>query len=124
MSCHGNPSIALLGIFDNATHLHLGNIKLGPINWHHRLGDIGVIVGRKEFWGKGLASQAIALLRDFAFSRVGLYTLTAGCYGNNAGSARAFEKAGFRIEARLPGRYLCGDVRVDGHLMGCRNSAG
>lgn len=121
--CRLNPSVSLLGIFDNSTKLHLGNIKLGPINWYHLLGDVGIIVGRKQFWGKGVAREAIVLVRDFAFTRIGLHKLTAGCYANNAGSAKAFEKAGFQIEARLARPYLCGDARVDGLLMGCINPA-
>jgi [ribosomal protein S5]-alanine N-acetyltransferase len=117
--CRVNPAVLLLGIFDNATKLHVGNIKLGPVEWHHLLGDIGIIVGRKQFWGRGIASQAIVLVRDFAFARVGLHKLTAGCYANNAGSAKAFAKAGFVEEARLKKQFLHNNEWVDAFQLGC-----
>jgi len=88
----------LLGIFSQDNRLHLGNIKLGPIQWQHGLGDIGLIVGRKSFWGRGIASEAIPLLCDYAFSSLKLHKLTANCYASNKGSAKAFLKAGFDQE--------------------------
>jgi ribosomal-protein-alanine N-acetyltransferase len=52
--CRQDPGVLLLGIFDSASGLHLGNIKLGPVNQRHSLADVGIIIGRREFWGRGL----------------------------------------------------------------------
>ncbi len=41
---------------------HIGNIKLGSINWIHRYADIGIIIGEKDCWGQGYATEAIRLL--------------------------------------------------------------
>ncbi len=84
-----------LAIIFQENHQHIGNIKLGPINWIHRLADIGIIIGEKEYWGNGLAVESIRLVSDYAFSRLNLHKLTAGCYIDNIGSGKAFEKAGF-----------------------------
>jgi RimJ/RimL family protein N-acetyltransferase len=76
-------------------HQHIGNIKLGPINWIHRLADIGIIIGEKDYWRQGCAVEAIGLISDYAFNTINLHKLTAGCYKGNVGSGKAFEKAGF-----------------------------
>ena len=39
------------GIFDKATGRHIGNIKLGGINFHDKSADIGFLIGEKSFWG-------------------------------------------------------------------------
>lgn len=121
-ACQGGPDILLLGIFESASELHIGNIKLGPINRRHLLGDIGIILGRREFWGKGIATEAVSLLRDYAFSVMGLHKLTAGCYSTNLGSAKAFEKAGFALEGRRPKHSRAGNEWVDVLEFGCLNS--
>jgi RimJ/RimL family protein N-acetyltransferase len=121
-ACARDPDVILFGIFDCATESHIGNIKLGPINRRHLLGDIGIIVGRKEFWGKGIATEAISLLRDYAFSEIGLHKLTAGCYSTNLGSGKAFEKAGFQLEARRPNHSRDENGWVDILEFGCVNS--
>jgi ribosomal-protein-alanine N-acetyltransferase len=121
-ACARDPDVILFGIFDCATESHIGNIKLGPINRRHLLGDIGIIVGRKEFWGKGIATEAISLLRDYAFSEIGLHKLTAGCYSTNLGSGKAFEKAGFALEGHRPKHSRVGNEWVDFLEFGCVNS--
>ena len=91
----------LLGIFTTPDQNHIGNIKLGPVNYAHSRADIGILIGEKEFWGQGLATEAIELLCRYATSELALKRLYAGCYESNAGSRKAFEKAGFTVEAKL-----------------------
>ncbi len=54
-----NDDVLFLAIVDTESGKHIGNIKLGPINWIHRRGDIGVLIGEKDFWGRGIATEAI-----------------------------------------------------------------
>jgi len=119
---NADPLQHLFGMFDKECNRHIGNIKLGPINRRHLLADIGLIIGRREFWGKGIATEAISLLRDYAFSEIGLHKLTAGCYSTNLGSAKAFEKAGFALEGRRPKHSKAGNEWVDLLEFGCVNS--
>jgi len=87
-----------LAMIHKYSHQHIGNIKLGPINWIHRHANIGLLIGEKDFWGQGLATEAIQLVVQYAFDTLNLHKLMAGCYADNSGSARAFQKAGFEIE--------------------------
>lgn len=114
----GDRNNVFLAIVLHDGDRHIGNIKLGPIDWIHRLGEIGILIGEKDCWGKGYASQAICLLADYAFNRLDLYKLTAGCYGNNEGSTRAFEKAGFVREGVRKEHFFCDGTRVDLILLG------
>jgi RimJ/RimL family protein N-acetyltransferase len=114
---------AFLAIVLRTDNRHVGNIKLGPINRHHLLGDIGIIIGEQDCWGRGLATEAIALLKEHAFAQLGLHKLTASCYANNAASAKAFEKAGFTTEAVRPAHFWSEGNWVDGIFLGCVNPA-
>ncbi len=106
-----NPLVLLLGIRSRALGgRHVGNIKLGPIDRHHEVGDIGILIGDPDAWGAGLASSAIRLLCGIAAKQIGLRKVTAGCYASNIGSERAFLKAGFEIEGRRTQHFL-----LDGH---------
>jgi len=107
------PDVLFLAIIFNGTNTHVGNIKLEVVSQIHRRGEISLFVGDKKHWGKGIGSQAVTLLRDFACSTLRLHKLSAGCYSNNLASARVFEKAGFTREAVLKEHYLCGHEWVD-----------
>ncbi|MFY9270845.1 MAG: GNAT family protein [Candidatus Manganitrophaceae bacterium] len=97
---------------------HIGNIKLGPIQSIHRIADIGLLIGEKDCWGKGVATEAIQLVSEYAFNVLNLHKVTAGCYGPNEGSARAFQKAGFVVEGIRKGQYYSNGVYVDDILLG------
>lgn len=94
-SLDGKRNDVFLAIIEKSTDKHVGNIKLGGIDWIHRAANIGIIIGEKNCWGKGYASEAIALVTDYAFQKLNLHKVWAGCYANNSGSIKAFKKAGF-----------------------------
>ena len=118
VKCLENNGVLFLAIVYREGNRHIGNIKLGPISWKHKNAEIGIIIGEKDCWGKGYARQAIELLSEYAFSKLKLHKLTAGCYANNIGSVKAFEKAGFVQEGRKISQYLCEGKYVDGVLLG------
>jgi len=97
---------------------HIGNIKLGPINWIHRLADVGILIGEKACWGKGYATEAIRLVANYAFRMLNLHKLTAGCYELNQGSAKAFQKAGFVIDGVRKQHHYCDAAYIDAVLLG------
>lgn len=92
------PNILFLAICLKRNSRHIGNIKLGPINRVHGFAEIGIIIGDKECWGKGLATETIALLTEYAFKTLDLNRVSAGCYENHMSSLKAFEKVGFQQE--------------------------
>jgi RimJ/RimL family protein N-acetyltransferase len=107
-----------LGIRSTALDRHVGNIKIGPIDRHHGLGEVGILIGDRAAWGQGLATEAIRVVGEIAAQELGLRRLTAGCYGSNRGSARAFEKAGFVVEGVRPGHFLLNGRPEDLILLG------
>lgn len=117
----GSNDSLLLGMFLNGDNRHIGNIKLGPVDWNHRTADIGLLVGDREQWGKGFATTAIALVSRYAFRELNLAKLTAGCYAENQGSMSAFFKAGFAQEGTKVSQWQVGDRRQDGIMLGMVN---
>jgi RimJ/RimL family protein N-acetyltransferase len=111
------PSVHFFAIVLSDSDRHIGNIKLGPIDEHHKTGDIGLLIGERDCWGHGYATEAISLLATLAFGELGLVKLTAGAYAGNVGSIRAFERAGFHVEATRRRHYECEGQRVDGVLL-------
>ncbi len=102
---------------------HIGNIKLGPIDWVHQRADIALVIGDKAAWGRGYASEAIGLLTEYAFRTLRLHKVTAGCYATNVGSAKAFLKAGFTREGARRQQYVSDGGYVDEILLGRVRSA-
>ncbi len=108
----------MFAICASESDLHIGNIKLGPVNTHHGVGEIGLLLGEKSWHRGGVGTQAIGLVVDFAFNVLGLRRLTTGMYSENLGSFRAFQKCGFSLEGTLKEHYKFDDTYLDGFRMG------
>lgn len=104
-----SASTLFLGMKSVELGVHVGNIKLAPIDRHHGLGEIGIMIGERAAWGKGIGSASIALLCDIARDQLGLRKLTAGCYAANKGSEKSFLKAGFHVEGIRPNHFVTDD---------------
>jgi len=108
----GDTNEIFLAICDKEHQLHIGNIKLGPINWYHRRAEISLLIGDKDYWGKGIATQAIQLISDFAIRQLNLNKLTAGAYKPNKASIKAFERCGFKIEGEVEDYILINNAGI------------
>jgi len=86
--------------------LHIGNIKIGPINTWHSRGDLSLFVGDRTYWGRGVASLAIKLMIEEGFNHLHLNKITAGIYRNNIASQKAFERNGFLLEGLLKKHFM------------------
>ncbi|NQT47408.1 MAG: GNAT family N-acetyltransferase [Chloroflexi bacterium] len=120
----GDRNSVFLAIVFKEGHRHIGNIKLGPIDWIHRLGDVGIMIGERDCWGKGYASEAISLISRYAFGRLDLHKLTAACCDSNTGSAKAFQKSGFEIEGIRKQHAFFDGKYSDVVIMGLTNPEG
>jgi RimJ/RimL family protein N-acetyltransferase len=100
-SVTGTPSQIILAIVDKASNQHIGNIKLGPINWVHRRSPLGILIGDKEFWGKGAGSEAMRLMVEYGFRRLNLHRINLAVFAENEAAVRVYEKVGFKVEGRF-----------------------
>lgn len=122
LAANQHADTLLLGIFlkeGTEERRHIGNIKLGPINPHHRRAELGLLLGDRAEWGKGYGSEAIVAMTRHAFAHLGLHKVTAGCYGGNHASAGAFLKAGYHEAARRPQHWLCEGEWQDDIILEC-----
>jgi ribosomal-protein-alanine N-acetyltransferase len=107
----------MFGIFIKESGLHIGNIKLGPIKFEHSRAEIGFLIGDRESWGLGYASEAIQAVSQYGLENLNLAKIGAGCYETNLGSMKALLKAGFLQVATIPNDVVSDGVRVASFLF-------
>ena len=62
--------------------------------------EIGYWLG-EPFWGKGIVSEALSAVTEYAIRQHGLKRVYAVPYEMNAASFRVLEKAGYALEGRM-----------------------
>ncbi len=93
-----DPNSVFLGVFDRENDKHIGNVKLEPIDWQKKKAIFGILIGRKEYWGKGIGTEATKLTLDFAFGQLGLSEIELGVIGENKPARGVFEASGFKVK--------------------------
>lgn len=90
---HGNGWLSF-GIADLTSAEKLGNIALKIVDRSARTAEVGFMV-KQEAQGKGVATEALTLICDFAFTALDLNQLVAICAVSNMASTKVLEKRGF-----------------------------
>ncbi|MEO9805402.1 MAG: GNAT family protein [Reichenbachiella sp.] len=92
-----NKSILFWAI--NVGDKHIGNIKIDPINWKNKVGELGIMIGDKSEWGKGYSKEAIETIVQYCFSsQVNLRKVTLGVIEDNEAALKLYKKLQFEIE--------------------------
>lgn len=114
----GRKDALFLAIVLREGDRHIGNVKLEPIDWHHRHATLGIMIGEASARRRGIGTEAIVLLLGFAFEKLGLHRVSLGVTADNVAALRCYRKVGFVEEGRLRESHWCGGHWVDGIWMG------
>jgi [ribosomal protein S5]-alanine N-acetyltransferase len=74
--------------------------------------EIGYFLA-EEYWGKGIMTKAVKAVTAYAFSTFDIVRVYAESFGDNPGSRRTLEKAGFICEAVLKNSIIKNGVVKD-----------
>lgn len=106
----------ILAIFTQNNE-HIGNIKYGPIDWVNKNCEISIVIGEKDYWNKGCASEAIYMLMKHLFFTLDINRIGADSC-NPAFIKMVINKLGWRDEGTMKNRIRFEDKYVDYHILG------
>lgn len=103
-SQHKAADKVVLAIIDSETDIHIGNLSLQRIDWLCRQAEFAILVGEKEYWGKGYSTEAAILICNYGFTTLNLNRIYCGTSELNVGMQKLaaklkMKKEGVRREA-------------------------
>lgn len=78
--------------------------------------ELGYWIGEK-YWGKGIATKAIALITKHGFEELKLERIYAGVFGFNIPSMKVLEKNGYALEGVFRNAIIKNDKILDEHVF-------
>ncbi|BEU02278.1 acetyltransferase [Agarivorans sp. OAG1] len=94
-----------MGIFASQGGEFLGAIAINRIEWNYRAANLGYWI-KDSASGKGIATEAVRLMADYAFNALQLNRLELVIAEENFASRRVAEKAGAQFECLARARVL------------------
>lgn len=104
-------------VVEKATGRDIGSVYLRNFDWDEKKAELGIFLGEIDCQGRGIGSEAIRLLTDYAFSELGIEKLMARILAENSKSRGAFDNAGYLMEAYLKDYAEINSERKDLILM-------
>ena len=89
-------------------------IELGA-DVFRRSAEVGYWLG-EPFWGRGIATEVLRAVTEYAFAQFDICRLEAGVFDWNPASARVLEKVGYTLEGRAR-RAVLKDGRIGDRLL-------
>ncbi|MDR3491483.1 MAG: GNAT family protein [Gammaproteobacteria bacterium] len=114
-----SPNDMFYALYEKEADKFIGTVRVSKINWHNKVADLGIMIGDKSYWGKGIASDAIKSISLYLFRKCGLRKLTAGYMDTNPAMGKVFEKLGFKKEGTFRKQDYFEGKYVDHIYMGC-----
>ena len=92
---------------------HIGNIALQRIDRRSKNAEFAILIGEKEFWGRGYGEEAARLIIRYGFRSLGLERIGAGTFSTNEGMQRLAGKLGMKREGLRRRAFLKNGSFVD-----------
>ena len=98
LAANENDTFAFAITTDEKVIGSIGAFRQGNI--HRKTAELGYYIA-EEYWGNGIATEAVRQLCDYIFSHTDIIRIYAEPFSYNIGSCRVLEKAGFQYEGTL-----------------------
>lgn len=96
-----NQKDIVFAIVDKKSDNMIGVAGLYDIRWIPRLADFRILIGEKDFWGKGYGTEATKLVVAYAFDKLNLNKVCLGVNIENKRAIKIYRNAGFIEEGVL-----------------------
>jgi RimJ/RimL family protein N-acetyltransferase len=94
----------------------IGHVGLKDVSLIHRCGEIGVVIGSKEDWGKGYGADAIVTCLRFAFLTLGLHSVSIRTEERHERARELYARIGF-VETGREREVIYRDGRFHDHIV-------
>jgi len=94
--------VLFLGIFEKGNKDHIGNIKYEPLLQNANFTYMGILIGEREWQGKGVAQEVILATAKYLKAFYNIQIIKLGVYKENSHAYSAYSRLGFRISDTAP----------------------
>ena len=81
--------------------VHIGGGGLHDIDWRSRRAELGISIGDKRYWNRGLGTDAVRTLLRHGFEGLNLHRIFLRVFEDNKRAIAVYVDLGFKEEGRL-----------------------
>ena len=82
---------------DTKDNIHIGNVMYYDYSISNKQTELGIMIGNKDYWGKGYGTEAVKLMLEYLFSGLNLKRVYLHTLSWNYRAQASFIRAGFNV---------------------------
>ncbi|MAD57043.1 MAG: hypothetical protein CMK44_00540, partial [Porticoccus sp.] len=87
-------------VIDIKSKQHIGNVRIGPLNFKTQCSGYGILIGNKKFHKKGYGKEITNFSLDFLFKFLRFKRIEFDCYTNNFAAINLYQSLGFKEKSK------------------------
>jgi len=99
------------------TGSHIGCVALHNIDWINRSANLGILIGNKHYWGKGIGKLAWNMITKHGLFYLNLHRIYADCFAENKATVKIAQASGYKIEGTVRDKYYKGGEYHDAIIL-------
>lgn len=96
----GTEAWFIIEAIEDGDHRVIGATDLNRINHKDHSAAFSIVIGEKEYWGKGHGTEACRLIINYGFEQLNLHRISSSVVSYNERSIRMHKRVGFKEEGR------------------------
>lgn len=93
----------------------IGTVALTEFNVYHGVASLGIVIGDKDYWGKGVATEVVTALVQYAFEHLNISNISAEVEEGNIPMMKVLEKTGFKQDGLFQSARIKNKKRISVH---------
>jgi RimJ/RimL family protein N-acetyltransferase len=100
----------------------IGTVALTEFNEYHGVANLGIVIGDKAYWGKGVATEVLTSVVHYAFEHLNIFSIGAEVEEGNIPMMQALEKVGFKQDGLFESARVKNTQRINVYHFGIAKS--
>tara|TARA_B100000965_G_C19574344_1_gene750617 strand:- start:125 stop:646 length:522 start_codon:yes stop_codon:yes gene_type:complete len=99
-------------IIYNKNSKHIGNLRIGPLNFNNLSSKFGIMIGNKKYHGVGIGKEATKLAESFIFNFLNFKKMEFECIIDNIAAMQVYRSLDF-IEKKIKKKVIINGEKFD-----------
>jgi len=100
-------------IIEKENNIPIGFCRLKEVDLINKKATLGIFIGEKEYWGKGIGTESIKLILDYGFNIINLSNIWLSVFSYNASAIKVYKNCGFKEIGRRRKSIILGNKVYD-----------
>ncbi len=80
---------------------HIGNVRLGPIDYMSKTAKFSMMIGNKKYQNQGLGTEVVRIIVEYCFKFLDIHKIFLEVIPDNQAAVKIYEKNAFVVEGTL-----------------------